>query len=112
MANTPEEEAAIAKRFAATLNQPADRNITTFLHCRECVKEWQAHEAVGESPKTYARFSVGWTALGMQVTCNRHDLNVIYIDFEGKQHPADQSKEGDFDGTYWSRVEKRHKAKG
>jgi hypothetical protein len=86
------------------------RNIHAFLHCRECVNEWNAGEAPGNSPSTYARLSVGWTQLGLQVVCNRHDLNVAHIDFEGAQHPADQSKEGDFGGTYWARVEARQKA--
>lgn len=86
------------------------RNITAFLHCAECLKEWKAGDAPGESPATYARFSVGWTALGLQVICNRHDLNVAHIDFEGAQHPADTGREGDFGGTYWARVETRKKA--
>lgn len=86
-----------------------ERNISMFLHCRECLEEWKAHEAPGESPKSYARFSVGWTALGLQVICNRHDLNVLHIDFEGAQHPADLSKEGDFGGSFWARVEARKK---
>jgi len=76
----------------------SERNITSFLHCRECLEDWQAGKAPGESPASYARFSIGWTVLGLQVICNRHDLNVIHIDFEGQQHPADLTREGDFGG--------------
>jgi len=85
------------------------RNIRAFLHCRECVNEWKAGAAPGESPGSYARLSVGWTALGLQVICNRHDLNVAHIDFEGQTPPADLSKEGDFGATFWQRIEERTK---
>jgi hypothetical protein len=88
-----------------------DRYIFQFFHCRECLEEWKASEAPGQSPATYARLSVGFTALGLQVVCARHDLNVVHIDFEGQTHPADLSKEGDFGGTYWALVEARQKDK-
>ena len=88
-----------------------ERNISSFLHCRECLKEWKAGDAPGVSPRDFARLSVGFTALGLQVICVRHNLNVVHIDFEGQQHPSDLSADGDFGGSYWGRVEARQ-AKG
>ncbi len=64
--------------------------IAMFLHCGKCLVEVGAiAEREGSaSPRDYARLSVGWTAVGLQVWCNRHDANVLHVDFEGYQHPA------------------------
>lgn len=62
--------------------------IMSYLHCGQCLTEWKEGLAPGESPKTYARLSVGFTATGLQVWCARHDCNVANIDFEGAVHPA------------------------
>ena len=66
--------------------------VTLFFQCALCFQEWQNHEAVGESMATYGRLQMGWTALGIQVWCRRHDCNVAHIDFEGMQHPANTTR--------------------
>lgn len=78
----------------------AGETISMYMHCRECLNEWtkQVPEAAGKSPADYARLSVGFTPIGLQVICNRHDLNVVHIDFEGQQHPSDASAKGEFEG--------------
>jgi hypothetical protein len=58
--------------------------IKQFFHCGRCFKDKPA----GVSPQAYARFEVGWTDVGLQVWCTRHNANVAHIDFEGHQHPA------------------------
>jgi hypothetical protein len=63
-----------------------DMQIKAFLHCGKCLKELV--DQGGGSPRDYARLSVGWTAKGFQVWCNRHDCNVMHVDFEGRKHPA------------------------
>lgn len=63
---------------------PAANSISMYMHCRRCLEEFPS----GESPSSYARLEVGWTAIGLQVRCVRHDLNVVHIDFEGRTHPA------------------------
>jgi len=68
-----------------------DNQILAFFHCRKCVQEWQDGKAPGESPASYARIDVGWTPYGLQVWCNRHNCNVVNIDFEGAKHPANTS---------------------
>ena len=65
-----------------------DDNIEQFIHCGLCA----VSVPKGESPKTYARLSVGWTSAGFQVWCDRHECNVLHVDFEGKQHPADTTR--------------------
>jgi hypothetical protein len=58
--------------------------IEAFMHCSKCMAELPAFE----SPMSYQRIQVGWTARGLQVWCVRHDCNVCHIDFEGAQHRA------------------------
>ena len=62
----------------------AANKIEAFMHCGACLKE----KPEGESPASFARFSAGWTKLGFQLRCERHDLNVIHIDFRGHRLPA------------------------
>jgi hypothetical protein len=82
-------------------------SIETFLHCKMCVDELKSSksnddlsmidpQSTGESPRTYARFEVGWTEKGFQVWCIRHNVNVIHIDFMGQKVDEDRTKEGDF----------------
>ncbi len=76
----------------------APRFIRQFWHCRKCMTEWSAGKAPGQSPADYSRLEAGWSELGLQVRCQRHDINIIHIDFEGVQHRADLSERGDFGG--------------
>lgn len=58
--------------------------IAAFFHCKKCLEELP----FGESPRSYALLEVGFTAIGLQVYCKRHEVNVCHIDFEGQKHPA------------------------
>ena len=63
----------------------SNRNcIGSYLHCGRCLEEMPA----GMSPKEYQRIQVGFTEIGLQVWCVRHDMNVVHIHFEGATHPA------------------------
>jgi hypothetical protein len=77
--------------------QPNENHLRLFLHCRLCLQEVAAlaKKKGSASPRDYARLSVGWTQLGLQVWCNRHDANVLHVDFEGFQHPGDTSRKTD-----------------
>lgn len=33
----------------------------------------------------------GWTPIGFQVWCTRHNANVVHVDFEGVKHPANRT---------------------
>ena len=61
--------------------------ISSFVHCGMCLSELPE----GTSPAEYRNVSVGFTRYGLQVWCERHDCNVMHIDFEGQRHPADCS---------------------
>lgn len=68
--------------------QRNDNNITSFCHCGLCVQELPA----GQSPRDWAQLEVGFTDIGIQVWCKRHEVNVMHIDFQGQRHPADLSR--------------------
>lgn len=59
-------------------------DIRTFMHCAKCIEE-KPH---GISPRDWSQLEVGWTLIGFQVWCKRHEINIIHVDFEGQKHPA------------------------
>ena len=79
------------KTMTAGKNAFNENNIELYLHCGKCIKEYQSDESLRKtiSPKDYARIQAGWTKQGLQVWCNRHDCNIIHIDFERTKHKAD-----------------------
>lgn len=58
--------------------------IGLYMHCRRCLEEIPD----GVSPRDWQQTETGWTDLGFQVWCKRHECNVIHMDFEGHEHPA------------------------
>lgn len=66
-----------------------ENSIKMYLHCEMCVKELIAiSEKYGpQSPGLYSRLDVGYTIIGLQVWCRRHNVNVIHIDFKGNNLP-------------------------
>ena len=68
---------------------PNTKEIIQFLHCGQCLIEIaESQEPIGQ------RLEVGWTKLGIQVWCKRHDMNLLHIDFEGRKHPANTTATG------------------
>ena len=69
---------------------PYTNEIMQYFHCGACSREFcGGHpDAAGKSPAEYARLNVGWTKLGVQIWCVRHDANVLHVDFEGQRHPS------------------------
>ena len=59
---------------------PKELSIEMYFHCRECLEE----KPDDQSPREWAALEVGWTTLGFQVWCKRHERNVIHVDFEGQ----------------------------
>lgn len=68
---------------------PNTNKIKLYLHCLTCADSIPN----GESAESYSRLSVGWTKLGLQVWCHRCKVNVVHIDFEGQQHPANKTRQ-------------------
>jgi hypothetical protein len=66
------------------------------MHCKKCLAELVAivkRTGQGQSPAMYSRYDVGFTNEGLQVWCRRHEINIVHIDFEGQQHPANLAGE-------------------
>lgn len=46
-----------------------DRDIRMYMHCALCMDDFKAKTSstLGESPESYARLSVGFTPIGLQI---------------------------------------------
>ena len=64
---------------------PPANDIGAFFNCKKCMEEIPD----GEAACDYQQLEVGWTEVGLQVWCRRHDMNIIHVDFEGHRHPAE-----------------------
>ena len=51
--------------------------IRQYLHCQKCVDEESNHQ----SPRESSRVSVGFTEIGIQVWCERHQEEVVHLNF-------------------------------
>lgn len=69
--------------------------IVSYMHCRQCLSELPADQ----SPQSFADYSVGFTHHGIQVFCNRHQLNIANVDLSAVDPDdvrVDMSIEGKF----------------
>jgi hypothetical protein len=62
--------------------------IKMFMCCTLCLAE----KPDDLSPREYAHIECGWTELGLQVWCVRHEVNICHVDFEGHKHPANTTR--------------------
>ena len=69
---------------------PEGNQIFAYLHCVKCFEEITAmvKEQGSARPQMFTRYEIGWTQLGFQARCVRHNLNIVHVDFEGIVHPA------------------------
>ena len=58
--------------------------IKMYLHCAKSLEEKPDDIA----PVDWAKTKIGWTEQGIQLWCERHNTNVMHMDFEGQKHPA------------------------
>lgn len=68
---------------------PKTNEIKLYMHCGLCVAEKPADK----SPREWGQLEMGWTPIGFQVWCKRHECNVLHIDFEGAKHDAETGPE-------------------
>jgi len=66
----------------------ADNDIHMYLHCSLCLEDIPD----GVSPREWSQIEVGFTPIGLQVWCKRHEANMAHIDFEGETHPANMQR--------------------
>lgn len=68
---------------------PNEECISTYIHCGLCLEEMPR----SMSPRNYQRIQAGFTPLGIQIWCVRHDCNIMHIDFQGKSpFPANTTR--------------------
>lgn len=67
-----------------TADIPNTNEISSFFHCANCLDDKPDDLA----PREWVSIEAGFTPLGFQVWCIRCEANIIHIDFEGVQHPA------------------------
>lgn len=60
--------------MVVTLDSSSDvpNTIFRYLHCARCIRE----KPKGIAPQDWATFSIGITPEGLQVWCNRHQINI------------------------------------
>ena len=57
--------------------------------CSKCETEFLLGSTDSRSLQDYSRLDIGFTSIGVQVWCRRHDVNVDHIDFAGQKPTAD-----------------------
>ena len=72
---------------------PEGESGISYMHCGLCLTEWKSGEAGETSPREYARQQGAWTKLGFQLWCNRHDANILHVDFNGQEMRANTLRE-------------------
>ena len=63
--------------------------ISHQIVCSKCEAEFLAGHTDSASLQSYSQLDVGFTDIGLQVWCRRHDGNVAHIDFEGNALQTD-----------------------
>ena len=58
-------------------SDPGGNCINSHFQCVMCAQEHRL-----------ADIEAGWTRIGLQVRCRRHQVNLVHIDFEGRRPPA------------------------
>ena len=61
-------------------------NIAEPMVCETCLKEYGALQNPDITLRDYVKVDVGFSQIGIQVWCQRHDKNICHIDFEGNRH--------------------------
>jgi hypothetical protein len=62
--------------------------IVTFFHCAKCMDE----KPDNISPQEYGSIEAGWTSIGFQLWCKRHDMNIVHFDLMGQKLKVAEKK--------------------
>ena len=64
-------------------------SISHHIVYSKCEAEFLAGQKGSASLQSYSQLDVGFTDIGLQVWCRRHDGNVAHLDFEGNTLQTD-----------------------
>ena len=53
--------------------------------CVKCSSEFLSGQTDSKSMQEYSKIDVGFTERGLQIWCQRHQLNICHINFDGKK---------------------------
>ena len=75
-------------------NEEISNRIEHYLVCELCAQDVakansEANVTDEISLQDYTQIDTGLTNRGIQVWCRRHNFNIVHIDFQGHQLPAD-----------------------
>ena len=65
------------------------KQIRQHVISAKCEEEFQTGSTDSSSLQNYTKLDVGFTDIGIQVWCRRHDANVVHINFNGQKLEAD-----------------------
>ena len=57
--------------------------------CVKCSHEFLSGQTDSKSLQEYSKIDVGFTERGLQIWCQRHQLNICHINFDGKKLESD-----------------------
>ena len=57
--------------------------------CHKCFEEFKKDPSISPSLRDYTLLDVGFTDIGIQVWCRRHERNVCHVNFDGNQLESD-----------------------
>tara|TARA_Y100000992_G_C21020970_1_gene375719 strand:+ start:234 stop:542 length:309 start_codon:yes stop_codon:yes gene_type:complete len=57
--------------------------------CVKCSDEYLGGFSDAKTLQDYSRIDVGFTNLGLQIWCQRHQVNICHINFDGKKPLVD-----------------------
>lgn len=63
------------------INKAREPMIHTHIHCAMCCEEVPE----GVSMQEWNLREIGFTDLGIQVWCMRHNCNILHLDFDGQK---------------------------
>jgi hypothetical protein len=63
--------------------------IKETIVCVKCSDEFMTGSTDAKSLQDYSKIDAGFTERGLQLWCQRHQVNICQIDFEGKKLDID-----------------------
>ena len=63
--------------------------IKETIVCVKCSDEFMTGSTDANSLQDYSKIDAGFTERGLQLWCQRHQVNICHIDFEGKKLDID-----------------------
>ena len=64
-------------------------SIENPIVCAKCESEFRVDKRNHLSLQDYVKIDVGFTKIGIQIWCQRHDINICHVDFDNNKLMAD-----------------------